>query len=135
LLKHDWLAMLLPVVVAELDDVLGTTQLVWQLAACALQSIMQFVVVELCASRIGSPASAAAALNAPPPIVSAAITIFKARISASSTAKLLHYHNAAAAAEECATDIAAEGSAAGVAACGEQRPGALQTSYAISLRG
>jgi hypothetical protein len=31
----------------------GTTQVVWQLAAWELQAIMQLVVVELCAKRIG----------------------------------------------------------------------------------
>jgi hypothetical protein len=30
----------------------GTKQAVWQVAACALQVIMQFVVVEDCAKRI-----------------------------------------------------------------------------------
>jgi hypothetical protein len=37
----------------------GTKQVVWQVAACALQVIMQFVVVEDCAKRIFSPADAA----------------------------------------------------------------------------
>jgi hypothetical protein len=36
----------------------GTKQVVWQVAACALQVIMQFVVVEDCAKRIFSPADA-----------------------------------------------------------------------------
>jgi hypothetical protein len=31
----------------------GTTQVVWQLAAWELQVIMQLVVIELCAKRIG----------------------------------------------------------------------------------
>jgi hypothetical protein len=39
----------------------GTKQVVWQMAACALQVIMQFVVVEDCAKRIFSPADAAPA--------------------------------------------------------------------------
>jgi hypothetical protein len=39
----------------------GTKQVVWQVAACALQVIMQFVVVEDCAKRIFSPADAAPA--------------------------------------------------------------------------
>ena len=39
----------------------GTKQVVWQVAACALQVIMQFVVVEDCAKRIFSPADAALA--------------------------------------------------------------------------
>jgi hypothetical protein len=30
----------------------GTTQFAWQVAACALQVIMQLVTVEVCASRI-----------------------------------------------------------------------------------
>jgi hypothetical protein len=36
----------------------GTKQAVWQVAACALQVIMQFVVVEDCAKRIFLPADA-----------------------------------------------------------------------------
>src|SRR5580704_17119816 len=39
----------------------GTKQVVWQVAACALHVIMQFVVVEVCAKRIFSPADAALA--------------------------------------------------------------------------
>ena len=39
----------------------GKKQVVWQVAACALQVIMQFVVVEDCAKRIFSPADAAPA--------------------------------------------------------------------------
>ena len=39
----------------------GTKQAAWHIAACALQVIMQFVVVELCAKRIFSPADAALA--------------------------------------------------------------------------
>jgi hypothetical protein len=39
----------------------GRKQVVWQVAACALQVIMQFVVVEVCAKRIFSPADAALA--------------------------------------------------------------------------
>jgi hypothetical protein len=60
LLKHDWLAVVLllgsgvPAAAAELTGALGgTTQVVWQLAAWELQVIMQLVVVELCAKRIG----------------------------------------------------------------------------------
>jgi hypothetical protein len=37
----------------------GTKQPVWHVAACALQVIMQLVVVEVCAKRIFSPADAA----------------------------------------------------------------------------
>jgi len=39
----------------------GTKQAAWQVAACALQVIMQFVVVDVCAKRIFSPADAAPA--------------------------------------------------------------------------
>jgi hypothetical protein len=39
----------------------GTKQVVWHVAACALQVIMQLVVVEDCAKRIFSPANAALA--------------------------------------------------------------------------
>ncbi len=39
----------------------GKKQVVWQVAACALQLIMQFVVVDDCAKRIFSPADAAPA--------------------------------------------------------------------------
>jgi hypothetical protein len=39
----------------------GTTQAVWQVAACELQVIMQFVTVEVCAKRIFPPADASAA--------------------------------------------------------------------------
>ena len=36
----------------------GTKQADWHIAACALQVIMQFVVVEVCAKRIFPPADA-----------------------------------------------------------------------------
>jgi len=39
----------------------GTKQAAWQVAACALHVIMQFVVVEDCARRIFSPANASLA--------------------------------------------------------------------------
>jgi hypothetical protein len=39
----------------------GTKQAAWQVAACALQVIMQFVVVKVCAKRIFSPADPAPA--------------------------------------------------------------------------
>ena len=45
-------------VVEPLDALDGTRQALWQVAACPLQSIMQFVSVELCARRIFPPADA-----------------------------------------------------------------------------
>jgi hypothetical protein len=42
----------------------GTRQVVWQVAAAALQLIMQFVTVELCASRI-LPVASAEVANTP----------------------------------------------------------------------
>jgi hypothetical protein len=39
----------------------GAKQVAWHIAACALQVIMQFVVVEDCAKRIFSPADASLA--------------------------------------------------------------------------
>lgn len=52
LLKHDTLALaLLVAVAAPVGAVPGTTQALWQVAACELQLIMQLVVVELCARR------------------------------------------------------------------------------------
>lgn len=58
---QDVLALaLLVVVAAPRGGVPGMTQLVWQFAACELQSIMQFVVVDVCASRIFAAADAAA---------------------------------------------------------------------------
>ena len=45
----------------------GRKQVLWQVAACALQVIMQFVVVEVCAKRIFSPADAALAKPATAP--------------------------------------------------------------------
>ena len=59
---HDALAVALLVVVAALvGAVPGTTQAVWQVAACELQVIMQFVTVEVCAKRIFSPADVSVA--------------------------------------------------------------------------
>jgi hypothetical protein len=61
---HEVLAVeLAPVVVVvdvvePLDELDGTRQVLWQVAACALQSIMQFVSVELCARRIFPSADA-----------------------------------------------------------------------------
>jgi hypothetical protein len=62
LIWHEALEVALLVVVAALvGAVPGTTQVVWQVAACELQAIMQFVTVELCAKWIFSPADAAVA--------------------------------------------------------------------------
>jgi hypothetical protein len=56
---HDALAVALLVVVAALVGAEpGTIQLAWQVAACALQAIMQFVTAEVCARRIFPPADA-----------------------------------------------------------------------------
>jgi len=44
--------------VEPIDGADGTKQAAWHVAACALQVIMQFVVVEVCARRIFSPADA-----------------------------------------------------------------------------
>jgi hypothetical protein len=61
LIRHDALAVaLLPAVAAPLGGEPGTTQAAWQVAAVALQLIMQAVVVELCASRSGWLFAAAA---------------------------------------------------------------------------
>jgi len=49
---------LLVEVAAPVGGVPGTTQFDWHAADCALQSIIQFVVVELCASRVISAADA-----------------------------------------------------------------------------
>jgi hypothetical protein len=51
-------------VVEPTDGAGGTKQAAWQFAACALQVIMQFVVVEDCAKRIFSPADASPAKSA-----------------------------------------------------------------------
>jgi di/tricarboxylate transporter len=50
----SWQFALLPVLMAvELPPAdHGTTQFAWQVAACALQVIMQLVTVDVCASRI-----------------------------------------------------------------------------------
>ena len=52
---------MLVVVAALVGAVPGTTQAVWQVAACELQAIMQFVTVEVCARRIFPPADASPA--------------------------------------------------------------------------
>jgi hypothetical protein len=54
-------ACAIPVLVEPTVGAGGTKQLAWHVAACALQVIMQFVVVEVCAKRIFSPADAAPA--------------------------------------------------------------------------
>jgi hypothetical protein len=52
LIRHEPLAVaLLSVVAAPLGGEPGTTQAAWQVAAAALQLIMQLVVVEVCAKR------------------------------------------------------------------------------------
>jgi hypothetical protein len=48
---------LLPVVAAPVGGVPGTTHVVWQVAACELQAIMQLVTAEVCARRILPAAS------------------------------------------------------------------------------
>lgn len=70
--------------VAELDDVGGTTQLVWHVAACELQLIMQLVVAELCASRIDLPPLSANAPVTEAPMTNALTTMRKRHTSASS---------------------------------------------------
>jgi hypothetical protein len=65
---HEVLAVeLAPVVVVDvvepLDELDGTKQALWQVADCELQSIMQFVSVELCARRI-FPSAVAPPANA-----------------------------------------------------------------------
>jgi hypothetical protein len=52
-------ACAIAVVVEPTDGAGGTKQADWHIAACELQVIMQFVVVEDCAKRIFSPADAA----------------------------------------------------------------------------
>ena len=87
---HDALAVALLVVVAALvGAVPGTTQAVWQVAACELQVIMQVVVVEV--SGVESPVKgvvtfgvvevcANAASRTPKRIAAAPITIERARM-------------------------------------------------------
>jgi hypothetical protein len=84
LLKQDWLAVaLLVAVAAPVSGVPGTTQVVWQLAACELQAIMQLVVVEVCASRMDLLRLAAGALSALPTIAKPIATMIKPRNCAS----------------------------------------------------
>ena len=66
LIWHDALDVALLVVVAALvGAVPGTMQAAWQVAACALHAIMQFVTAEVCARRIFAPADASPAKPAP----------------------------------------------------------------------
>ena len=46
------LLALLPAVAAPVGGVPGMRQVVWQLAACELHDIMQFVTLEVCAMRV-----------------------------------------------------------------------------------
>ena len=55
------LASGLAIVVEPAAGAGGTKQAVWHVAACALQVIMQFVIVEDCAKRIFLPADASLA--------------------------------------------------------------------------
>jgi hypothetical protein len=64
-MMHVVLTLALPVAVAApVGAVPGTTQPAWQVAAAELQTIMQFVVVEVCARRIFSRAVAGIAVAA-----------------------------------------------------------------------
>jgi hypothetical protein len=86
LLKHDWLAVaLLVVVAAPVGAVPGTTQAAWQVAACELQLIMQLVVVDDCARRIDLLLLPADALTAHPATANKARRMVKPRTSISST--------------------------------------------------
>ena len=77
--RHVLLAVALLVVVADaVGGKPGTTQLDWQFAAWALQVIMQFVTVEVWASRILP--SAAAPWFATALIIAAAENIVKPRM-------------------------------------------------------
>jgi hypothetical protein len=71
---------LLVAVAAPVGGVPGTRQLDWHAAACELQVIMQFVVAELCASRILPAANAKFADAA---ITSAAKRMLTPRMTAS----------------------------------------------------
>jgi hypothetical protein len=86
-MTHDVLAVgLAPgawacaIVVEAADGAGGRKQVVWHVAACELQVIMQFVVVEDCAKRIFSPADAALAK---PATATTANTTAKYRMAAS----------------------------------------------------
>jgi hypothetical protein len=67
-------------VVEPAVDAGGTKQAAWQVAACALQVIMHFVVVEDCAKRIFSPPDAA---PAKPAIATTANRTAKSRMTSS----------------------------------------------------
>jgi len=77
--RHAALAVALLVVVAVVvGGKPGTTHPDWQADPCELHPIMQLVTVEVCASRINSPADAAVQSV---PIASAAQTIAKTRMA------------------------------------------------------
>jgi hypothetical protein len=81
LIWHDAVEVALLVVVAALvGAVPGTRQVVWHVAACELQAIMQLVTIEVCAKRIFSPADAS---PAKPATATMANTTAKHRMSAS----------------------------------------------------
>jgi hypothetical protein len=84
LIRQDALAVvLLPVVAAPVEGEPGTTQAAWQVAAVALQLIMQAVVVEVCASRSCWPFAAAGSLPIAPESGKRTQTTNIARIPAS----------------------------------------------------
>jgi hypothetical protein len=77
--RHDELAVALLVVVAAVDGgVPGTMHADWHVAYPELQLIMQFVTVEVCATRV-LPAAHAPVAN--PPKTNTANRTFKARMS------------------------------------------------------
>jgi hypothetical protein len=107
--RHDPLAVVLVPDNAPLDepdddplDEEGTTQEAWQLAAWELQSIMQLVVVELCASRIDLPGAAASPFVADAQIIDAVRMISRPRTCPSSVTRA-GQHNALVAAAKCAS--------------------------------
>ena len=62
------LGVIAEVIGVAFTDAPGTTQVVWQAAACELHVIMQLVTVELCAKRIfPALATAVASMAAPHP--------------------------------------------------------------------
>jgi hypothetical protein len=94
--KHDVLAFaLLVAVAAPVGGVPGTTQPDWHVAACELQIIMQFVVIEVCANRV-FPANA---LLPGPTIASTAKKILTPRITGSH-AVIVNAHDSALAASD-----------------------------------
>jgi hypothetical protein len=77
------LTLALPVVVAApVGAVPGTTQLAWHDAACELQIIMQFVTVDVCASRIFAAEAALAIPSLAEPTNKTANRIAKRRTTA-----------------------------------------------------